>query len=421
MKSIIAKSSLVMVALMLCVQSIVPVALAQQVVTNPPLNFDKGRYERSVHLAFSGKVMGYSTVLIRNGQIVSEVAGGQARNAADGNVKMTTTVPANIGSTIKFVAGIALLQLFERIARRPGGRSMDASLSLPVYTYFPKVWQEKMHPSIKKITFRHLLQHRSGFRGLSAADFGPDGKKYYFDYLRKGVTDSNFNMRDYENANFTIFTYLIPVLNDYTLLDKFNAEVVKNKWDAEAFELHQFMGKEWDKYVTGSIFPKLTPAINPSCNPPGEFVTRNIVWAYYYKSVSDAGKGGTYDSLAVDGYCHTAGGWYISAYDLAAFVANFSATDTLVSAKTRDLMFDDDNANEMLVWSFPLANDKAIEDKFKYKVLPYMGGDHKTAHATILLLPDNYYAVGIVNSDEMGSGSVSTALLGAFKRGIGLP
>ena len=156
-----AKLSLTFAALALCVQSLLPAAQAQQVKTTPPFNFDKAAYEKGVRTAFDGKVMGYATVLIKNGLVVSEVAGGWARNANDGNVKMTTTIPANIGSTIKFTGGVALLHLFESKSKwiNPSGRSVDNWLDMKVYVYFPKVWQDTMHPSFKQITFRKLLQH----------------------------------------------------------------------------------------------------------------------------------------------------------------------------------------------------------------------------------------------------------------------
>lgn len=127
MKKLTAKLSLTFAALALCAQSLPPAAQAQQVKTTPPFNFDKAAYEKGVRDAFNGKAMGYATVLIKNGQIVSEVAGGLARNAADGNVKMSASIPAYIGSTIKFTGGVALLHLFESKNKyiNPSGRSVD--------------------------------------------------------------------------------------------------------------------------------------------------------------------------------------------------------------------------------------------------------------------------------------------------------
>jgi hypothetical protein len=170
----------------------------------------------------------------------------------------------------------------------------------------------------------------------------------------------------------------------------------------------------------GQIYSKITPAITPSCNPTVEFAKLNKVWAPDHHSAYDTYKGTTRDSRSTHGYCQAQGGWYITARELAAFVANFRATNTLVSQQTRDLMFDDDNQNERLVWSFTIS-DASIQKKFNLQVLPYMGGDHGGAHASILMLPNEYYAIGIINSNDMGSLGVTRRLLRAFKTGIGLP
>jgi hypothetical protein len=80
-------------------------------------------------------------------------------------------------------------------------------------------------------------------------------------------------------------------------------------------------------------------------------------------------------------------------------------------------MFDDDNANEMLVWSFTTSN-KWATDNFQMQAIPYMGGDHNSAHATIVKLPGGYHAVGIVNSDEMGSGTITNNIVSAFQASV---
>jgi CubicO group peptidase (beta-lactamase class C family) len=425
MKTMKSKSWRRAIVLALCAQTLGSSAWAQQIETNPQFTFDKAAYEKDMRQAFESKVMGYATVLIKNGQVVSEVAGGLARNAVDGNVKMTTSIPIHVGSTIKFVSGVALLQLFEAKTDGPRGRSMDYWLSQPIYPYFPKIWQSGMDPSIKQITFRHLLQHRSGFRGLTDDELGDDGKKSTFDYLATGVRPANFDARKYANANFTMLTFLIPMVADSKLLAMVNKEAADKKWKADEAPIHKRIADAWEAYIKGQIFAKNIPKLTPSCNPTVEFVNQKKTWAPDYKSATDTGKGATRDSRVNNGYCHAAGGWYITARDLAAFAANVSATNTLVSSKTRDMMFDDDAANERLVWSFTLS-DAAISKKFNLEMLPYMGGDYEGgngggSHASILMLPDGYYAIGIINSNDMGSGGVSAGMLRAFKTSIGLP
>lgn len=370
--------------------------------------------------AFNTRVMGYTTALVKDGKVIAEVAGGAARNAADGYASMTVNTPANIGSTIKFTGGTALLHLFESKSKwiNPNGRSVNEWLDQQVYIYFPQVWQDGMHPSFKKITFRKLLQHRSGLRNMgNAEDYTGDGEKSMYDYLVKGIKDEDFDVRKYANPNISLITYLIPMIADPTLRNTVNLEVAKKKLKADDPYIRKRIADAWEQYMHEQIYGKLTPAIKPSCNPTVEFVNQKRIWAPDYKSATDNGKGSTRDSRAANGHCQAQGGWYISSRELAHFVNNFDATATLVSEQTRTAMYNDAKQNDRLVWSFTIS-DPVITENFGNKALPYMGGDHGGAHATILMLPNGYYAIGIVNSDDMGSFEVSKGLLEAFKAGF---
>ena len=411
------------VAFALCAGSWLSAAQAGPIKPPQPYNFNKSAYEKRLHAGFDGQVMGYETVLIKDGKVVAEVAGGLARNAADGKKAMTTSIPANIGSAIKFTGGVTLLQLFESKDKKvnPTGRSVEEWLSLPIYPYFPKIWQDGMHASIKKITFRHLLQHRSGFRGLAANELGGDGKRRMYDYLAAGVEPAHFDRRAYANANFSLLTYLIPMIADPALLGQVNKEAMKNNWKPEELAIHQRIANAWEQYITGQVYSKLTPAIHPSCNPKVDFVNQKRVWAPDYNSANDTNPGTTRDSRMNNSYCQAQGGWYITARELAAFVANFDATEKLVSAKTRELMFNNDKPDDRLVWSFTIPADEGVASMFHYKEMPFMGGDQGGAHASILLLPDGYYAVGIINSGDFSSAGVTRRLLRAFETGVGIP
>ena len=104
-------------------------------------------------------------------------------------------------------------------------------------------------------------------------------------------------------------------------------------------------------------------------------------------------------------------------------MANFSATETIVSAATRDLMFNDDAPQNRLVWSME-TEDKTLLKNFQWNSSPYMGGDWG-GHATIVQLPNDYYAVGITNSGILndqgvvgGSGLLTRNIIEAFNMGV---
>lgn len=396
-------------------------AQADVIETVPAFTYNRAAFEARAKKAFEKDVMGYQAILLKNGQIVGEIAGGKARNAADGVVGMTTSTPANIGSTIKFTGGVTLLQLFESKdpVINPKGLTVDQWLDSPIWPFLPAVWQQNMDASIKLIKFRHLLQHKSGFRGLAAADMGPDGDKRMFDYLNKGIKAADMT-RDYENANFSLITYLVPMIAYPFFLDTVNKEAAEKKWNPEGQEIHQRIALAWEAYIKGMVYSRLTPPIDPSCNPTVDYPKENRNWAPDYTSKNDTAKGATRDSRVNNGYCQAQGGWYITGRELAAFVANFRATSKLVSTATRDKMFDDDTSNDRMVWSFTIEDD-FIDSKFNWRNMPYMGGDHGGAHATILMLPGDYYAVGIINSNDFSSYGVTARLLRAFKTSIGEP
>lgn len=399
-------------------------AHALDIIAQPAITFNKAAYEARLHKAFDGTVMGYQALLVKNGQLVSSVSGGLARNRADGYMSMAMHVPANVGSTIKFTSGVSVLQLFESKdpAINPKGLTVDQWLDSSIYPFLPDVWKQASHASIKSMTFRQLLQHKSGFRALGAGDLGADAVKRMSDYLIKGVAAGNVGKRDYENANISVLTYLIPMIATPSLRATINQEALINKWTAEGQEIHLRVALAWEKHIQAKVYSQLTPFIKPSCNPTADYVAINRKWALEYVDKGDAGKGVTRDSRVNNkGYCQGQGGWYISGYELAAFVANFdNAVKPLVSGTTRSKMFNDDKADDRMVWSFTLP-DNQLATKYGIGNVPYMGGDHGNSHATIVKLPGGYYGIGIINSGDYGSGATTTGILRAFKTGIGLP
>jgi hypothetical protein len=112
--------------------------------------------------------------------------------------------------------------------------------------------------------------------------------------------------------------------------------------------------------------------------------------------------------------------------ELAAYIANFAATEKIVSAEMREKMYDDDDSENRLLWSMT-QSDTLMKQKLQWNTSPYMGGDWGGAHATIIQLPNNYYAVGIINSsitpvkkgdDFGGSWELTRRIINSFDAGI---
>lgn len=387
------------------------------------IKFDKKKFVNEIYKKFDGKTMGYQVILLRLGQVVEEVSDGWARNVADGNVHMNADIPANIGSTAKFLAGTALLHKLQTPTKTGG--SMDLRLNEFAYKYFPKIWQDNMHPSIKQIRLKDLLQHKGGF-----IQNDPDPNvKVYFDYLKKGVSSDQtqpfaYGKRHYANANMTTVGYLLVMVDKPGILASLDKIIADKKLKPEDPFIQKFLGENYENYMKTQVFNKIKPAIFPSCDAPKDYPKKNIFYAKMYDLPSTLTKGGEYSAKVSDGACHAAGGWYITARELAAYVANFAATDTIVSAATRKMMFDYDAPQDQLLWSFDMP-DAALSKNFGWKTSPYMGGDHGGAHATIVKLPHEYYAVGIVNSGVLndkgeagGSYVLTQKIIEAFDAGV---
>jgi hypothetical protein len=164
-------------------------------------------FPRQANENYTEEVKGYSLVIARHGIIIGEASGGFAvwEDSPVVPLRMTAGVPTNIGSVIKTVTATALLSIFEKDTRR----SVDEWLDQRVIDFLPRVWREWVTSNqnsgtnianVRSITFRQLLQHKSGMRG-------PDP-------LIHGVRSEDMERRDYDNSNITLAGYAIPYIVD---------------------------------------------------------------------------------------------------------------------------------------------------------------------------------------------------------------
>ncbi len=233
-------------------------------VSNKVVKFDKAKFINGVKSSFDGKVKGNQVVLLNGGMVAAEYAGGEARNKADGQADMTFNTPANIGSTAKFFAGTALLKLFSspKGPLNPGGVSLDKRLDTYIYYCLPDVWKNDIHPSWKKVTFRELLQHKSGVRGFTQAEIdaltAKGLKKNAYQCLLKELKPENRGVRKYENFNFTVLTYLIPMFADPLMLQTINKEIYEKKIGPNDVYIQTRLGDAYEKYLRGKLFEDWT-------------------------------------------------------------------------------------------------------------------------------------------------------------------
>ena len=141
-----------------------------------------------------GTTNGYA-VVITKGNKSTAAAGGWAKRPVDGGVKMTTNTRSFIASSTKPITAIATLQLLE---------ANNLTLAHKIAPWLPANWQKG--PGINQLTFRDLLQHRTGFNQIfknlsqsQKANWGNDwdGLKWI---VKNGAIPGS--SASYKNANY---------------------------------------------------------------------------------------------------------------------------------------------------------------------------------------------------------------------------
>lgn len=380
-----------------------PLALAQGALTNKNFIFNKPAFEQSLTSAVGPNVMGYQFVLIKDGRVVSAKAGGKARTGKDGEREMTVNTPINIGSLAKFMTGTTLLHLLihtSEWAGKPNYNYVLEGLDSKIAATFPRVWRDNMNQDINLITLRQLLQHRSGFDN----DYNKEnaGHRDLFDYLQHGFLLTQLDRFEYANVNFVLAGYLVPLYDKgwKELRDHLNESAPKETAAADAYVRKELGQRMLDIFRT-RVWDKLSPKFKPSCD------AKNEMWntaAYGYSSKTDT-KGVISSAVETQGHCSGEGGYYMSAMDYANYIAHFSSTDIIVDKRTRDLMYTDGmNPYDRLIWAG--ATDKQwksydwFEKNFKMGTMVWSAGGTNGTNGVLLRLPQNYYLVLLVNSND---------------------
>lgn len=412
--------SILLVGIFAFTMAVAQVPRGPQGMKAKTITLNKQAFDQSLSGAVGPKVMGYQYVLIKDGRLVTENAGGLAQTAKDnGPLKMTTKTPLNVGSLQKFVTGTALLNMMEHPTKwSPGAnKNLRNRLDSPIWGQFPSLWVDLIPPStvkcpqIRCIKYRQLLQHRSGFN---------DEKKVNRTLLgflgdSDGFLASQYDKRVYSNINFGLAGYLLPGYERGYFLNELMATAVKYPTQAADQYLRDQLGKRYNEILHERIFDKMTPKINPSCDGANKFKTTA---AYGYASKNDSNRGIITSSIVKKGHCGGEGGYYWSARDFANYVAHFSASNLIVSDEARDTMFTEGMpSNDRVIWTAANGDDW-MKTNFKMPVIVWSNGIVQGSRAVLIRLPQNHYLVLFTNSEDMSAGDLYNAGVAAFKAGM---
>ena len=143
--------------------------------------------------------------VIRHGKAVRTHAYGLKRTAYSPPAQNFTIYDRfNPASVTKLITGVAVLRALQN-----NNRSIDEK----IYLHLPRFWT--IHPSIKDITFRQLLQHRAGFRGVGVSYVSLQNS------IKNGVATSNKGVYRYENSNYALCRILVAYLDGHRASNAF--------------------------------------------------------------------------------------------------------------------------------------------------------------------------------------------------------
>lgn len=162
--------------------------------TTPKLDVEE--FGKAFHAAIKDRVTGYAFQLRKNGAPAYTLIWNWARTPADGSKGWKLDTRMHVASVSKYLTAIGLVKLLDA-----KGISYDAK----IINYLPNYWVKG--PNIAQISFRHLLNHTSGFNtGTSSSSF-----QFMKDKVKAGVP--GVGPYDYENMNFGLCRILMAVIN----------------------------------------------------------------------------------------------------------------------------------------------------------------------------------------------------------------
>lgn len=297
--------------------------------------FSIDAFEDEIRSRLDEVAVGYSYALNLSKQYARGDGVGAARLNQDGYVSQSVTKRMNIASISKTLTAVAILQLLEK---------NGLSIHDPIEPWLPDDWvkgygffqgQGKLQPEVV-LSFYDLLTHRSGIQ-QSIADFSEINQEYKdavsnkWDGLKTivefGVLPAYYQDQLYKNANFALFRIMIPKLW------KASGDPAIAIGEINETTAALYYRAYLDSYVLSPSGVHYADCADHSANP-----------TLYYdgaKTWVNGAEGG--DWILSCG----SGGWYLSAYELAALMAHIRYNDEILSPSMRQLM----DSNE-LGWSY---------------------------------------------------------------------
>lgn len=342
-------------------------------------------FEEAVNKKVKSQFKGYAFAIADKDGIKAGCAGGWAQDPADGNLRMTTKIPSCIGSVTKMISTAALLNLLEAM---PGVKLDD-----PIFSKLPQKWQQKYNGTmVECISYRQLLQHRTGFNlGGDVANLDAIAKK--------SKACPYTASRDYNNSNISLLRYLITCLaypQDVAGIEKKLAALSFDEYSTQAnIEYSLF----YERYVKKNILDKGLVPIAASCRPEPDLMPK-VAKGYSDRNDTKGALTNTAaDHEAKGNHCAPQGSWYLSAEMLAHFGRTLLYSNNYLTNTTLNMLFDQQQTNERLGWA-GFETHEAFGKETGQSKWPWHDGAQNGYFALLMQLPNGYVGAVVVNSSR---------------------
>ncbi|HKQ77302.1 MAG TPA: serine hydrolase domain-containing protein [Blastocatellia bacterium] len=295
--------------------------------------FDLNLFEQNVKKALDGQTIGYSYAINVNGQLKKKGAYGYAVLSQDmpkdGIILDPKGTPQsaekrmNIASVTKTITATTVVKILQD-KLVPGYPAL--TLDSKVEAFLPKHW--KRGPGVAGLTFKELLSQYSGMSETLTIDgkesSGGTSVEWLKLWIEKGVTRQKSDYK-YINANLAMFRIIIP----YLLASDTQRKAYNDLGAISDGNLNKELSKKYVESVNKLVFQPMG-LLNANCKSEGDFLPTR------FYNLETPKKNGTLtgDWTETSG----GGGWYLSAVDLARFLAHQRYNDKLLTPASRKQM-----------------------------------------------------------------------------------
>jgi CubicO group peptidase (beta-lactamase class C family) len=259
--------------------------------------------------------VGYAFTVCYREDLKSIRAWGEARRPQDPPARpMSGTDKLNVASVSKTISAVALIHAL--------WKSPSASLDSPFAPYLPSHWT--VHPSLGSVTFRQLLQHKSGFR------FGDHDYAGLKTQMAAGIDEKLIGTESYQNGNYSILRLLVPAVAGA------NVVAVPPGDSAIVAALEQLQAQQYADayiaYVQAHVFDPTGGMPDMACKPTDADA------ALCYQFPKTAASGGNFGDMTLT--CASRG-WHVSALQLGLFFRELHYSEDILPGFLTDLMKSD--------------------------------------------------------------------------------